>query len=305
MSRFNTHLLREKFVIHDSAGAVEVNGDPQGPVVALSNRISIDLTDEKGRLEDTMVVRAHNMHICARIVSRIIQSHDSGGSLLTRALPFDWEAMWDTVVSEYETNYNKQLWGVVYSGGKILFAKGSYHPFLDVIENCQASNRGEYEKSIRMAEDTFRTNGKIVRIDYDGNVALTLHLEPRQSRIGVIVRNPQKTATFNFSVAAKAERDINHPQCIGAAAAFLEGIQLAFVVGMNEEKIKLGKIERHSRDEKMTRDGRARLSRLNAEISTLEGTFEVRYRPERPQFEEILAEAEKMAKSMFAKPAKR
>ncbi len=305
MAKLNTFLLREKFIIHDSsASAPGSGGNDQGPVIALSNRIAFDLPDDKDRPEDSFVVRAHNMHVCARLVARIMQSHTSGGSLLTRVIPFDWEAMWDTVISDFERSYNPQVWAVVYNQGKIVFSKGEYHPFFDVIEKCQASNRGEYEKSIRLAEDSFRTMGKVVRIDYDGNVALTLHLEPALARIGVIVRNPQKTATFNISVTPMAGKPLNHPQNIGAAAAFLEGIQLAFVVGMNEEKIRIGKIARPSRDEAMTREGRIRLTRLNSEISTLEGTAEVRYRPERPQFEIILAEAEKMAKSMFARPKK-
>ena len=101
---------------------------------------------------------------------------------------------------------------------------------------------------------------------------------------------------------SKGDKQLNHPQCIGAAAAFLEGIQMAFLVGMNEEKIRVGKIERHSKEEQQTREARTRLGRLDAEISTLEGTFDVRYRPERPDFQDILQDAEKLAKSMFAKP---
>lgn len=296
MSKFNTFLLREKFIIHDSGKQGE------GPVIALSNRIVLELPDENGKVEDVLVIRAHNMHSCARLMGRIIQAYDSGGSLLTRASPFDWESMWDTVISDFEKAHNPALWATVYHLGRPVFKKGENHYFLDIIEKCQASNRGEYEKSIKMAEDAFRTMGRVVKIDYDGNVALTLTLEPKQARIGVIVRNPTKTATFNFSIASKGDKQLNHPQCIGAAAAFLEGIQMAFLVGMNEEKIRVGKIERHSKEEQQTREARTRLGRLDAEISTLEGTFDVRYRPERPDFQDILQDAEKLAKSMFAKP---
>jgi hypothetical protein len=298
MSKFNTFLLREKFIIHDSSKQAE------GPVVALSNRIVLELPDEKGNVEDVLVVRAHNMHSCARLMGRIIQAHDSGGSLLTRTSPFDWEAMWDTVVSDFEKAHNPALWATVYNLGRPVFKKGDNHYFLDIIEKCQASNRGEYEKSIKMAEDAFRTMGRVVKIDYDGNVALTLNLEAKQARVGVIVRNPTKTSTFNFSVAPKADKPLNYPQCIGAASAFLEGIQMAFLVGMNEEKIRLGKIERHSKEEKQTKEARQRLGKLEAEISTLEGTFDVRYRPERPDFQEVLSDAEKLAKSVLGKPGK-
>ncbi len=291
MKKFSTVLLREKFIIHDAG--------THDPVIALSNRVVVELCGNDGIIDDVMIVRAQNMHCCARMAAKIVQSYTLSGSLVTRPEPYDWQATWETAVNDYERTYNPQLWIVIYHNGKVVFSKGDHHPFFDVIENCQASNRGEYEKAIPMAENVFRTMGKVVRINYDGNVALTLNLEPKQARIGVIVRSPLKTATFNFSVGTKSEKPLNFPQCIGAAAAFLEGIQLAFMIGMNEEKIKIGKIARHTKEEKQTQEARVRLSRLNSEIATLEGAYDVRYRPERPEFQDILTEAESLAKQTF------
>ena len=57
--------------------------------------------------------------------------------------------------------------------------------------------------------------------------------------------------------------------------------------------------ERHSKEEKQTREGGKRLGQLTAEISNLEHAFEVRYRPERPEFSKILFEAEQLAQKMF------
>jgi hypothetical protein len=295
MKKFQTSLLREKFVIHDAgAGAATAK-----PVIALSNRIVAELTDPDGKVEDTLIVRAHNMHSCARLTAQILKSYRSGGSLVTRTPPYSWGPMWDLIISEYEKTYNPLLWAVVYYQGKIVFVKGDHHPFLDVIEKCQASNRGEYERAIPMAEGVFRTMGKTVRIDYDGNVALTLNLEEKQARIGVIVRGPVKTTTFNFSVTPTAKAPLNFTQCIMASAAFLEGIQLSFMIGINDEKIRIGKIERQSKEEKKTIEARQRLGRLGTEITTLEGTFDVRYRPERPDFQTMLTEAEAHARAMF------
>lgn len=290
MKKFETSLLREKFVIQNaSAGATD-------PVIALSNRIVANLIGDDGVMDETLVVRAHNMHSCARFAARIVQSYSLDGSLITRAQPYDWKATWDTVINDYERSYNQDRWAVIYHQGRIVFSTGSHHAFFDVIEKCQANNRGEYDRAIPMAEETFRTMGKHVRINYDGNYALTINLEERQARIGVIVRSPIKSATFNFSVTGKNKSSIIFSQCILAAAAFLEGIQLAFMVGTNEEKIRIEKIKRHSKEDLQTTDARKRINHLHSEILALENTFEVRYRPERPDFAHMLNDAEKLAR---------
>jgi len=301
MKELHTSLLREKFVIHTPEPVKLPDGtEGKSAVIALSNRIEIPLVNAKGIQEECITVRAHTMAMCVRMAARILQSYVSGGPLLSRSKPYDWDYAWETALDDYEKNFNPIRWVAIYSEGKSLFAKGEHHALLDVIEKCQATNNKDYDHSIPMAEKAINGTGQDIRIEYDGNVALAVHLENPQTRFGVIVRGPSKTMTFNFAVTARNGRSINYPQCLGSAAAFLEGIQLCYMVGMNEEKIRLGLIERHSREEKQTREARTRLGRLNAEISTLEGGFEVRYRPERPEFQWLLMDAEKLAKAIFA-----
>ncbi len=300
VKELQTALLREKFVIHDPAS------DAAGkPVVALSNRIEATLADDRGQFVETLVVRAQNMHSCVRMTARIVQTYMTDGRILTRKNhPFDWAAACDDMQSDYEQAYNPQRWVAIYNRGSIVFSQGVHHPFLDIIEKCQAENRGDYDRAIPMAEATFKKAGTTARIDYDGNVALNINLDDKITRFGVIVRAPDKTRTFSYSIAPKAGKALNFPQCMGSAAAFLEGIQLAFMVGINEEKIRIGLIDRHSKEERMTQEARQRLNRLDAEISTLERDCEVRYRPEKPEFPHILADADKLARATLA-PRKR
>ena len=75
---------------------------------------------------------------------------------------------------------------------------------------------------------------------------------------------------------------------------------MAFMVGMNQEKIRLGLIERHSKEEKQHREAQNRLRILNAEISNFESSMAVNYRPEKPDFFHIVGDAEKIAQKMFA-----
>jgi hypothetical protein len=114
-----------------------------------------------------------------------------------------------------------------------------------------------------------------------------------------------RTTTFTFTATPKkVGQAINIPQCLGSAAAFLEGVQLSFLVGMNTEKIRIGIIERFSKEEKQTREGRQRLSRLSSEIANLESAFEIRYRPERPEFHHLMMDAEKLGQKILVPPEK-
>lgn len=296
MKEFDTSLLREKFVIHDPQAEETGKG---GPVIALSNRIVLDLKNSDDEIQETLVVRAQNMHCCTRMAAKILQSFIQGGPLLERHNPYDWDAAWDIIFNDYERVYNPQSWVSIYNKGKTIYKKGAHHALLDVIEKCNARNKGPYDDSIPMAEDAFKQTGKVVKIEYDGNVALVVNLERKQGRCGIILRGANKTTTFNFSAEAGQGKFLNFAQCMSVAAAFLEGIQLAFMVGMNDKKISMGIIERHSKEEQQTREARKRLSRFNAEIANLESSFEVRYRPERPEFPHIIIDAEKLAQKIL------
>lgn len=293
MKELQTSLLREKFVIHGPSAASK-------PVVALSNRMEIRMTDDAGKFPETIALRAQNMHSCARMAAQLILSYNKDGRILARRTAYDWPAACDRAQSEYEQAYNSQKWIAAYNRGSCVFSQGPRHAFFDIIEKRHAEIQKSYEDSIPAAEALFRKESGGGRIDYDGNVALKVSLEKKSSRIGVIVRAPDKTRTFSYSMTPAEGEDLDFAQCIGSAAAFLEGIQLAFMVGMNEEKLRTGAMERHSKDERMTREARRRLDRLDAEITALERACEVRYRPERPGFQDVLFDAGQLAKSASA-----
>ena len=299
MNDFSTSLLREKFIIHDPYADP---GERKGPVVALSNRIVLDLKNDAGEIQESITIRAQNMHSCIRMGAKLLQSFRQGGLLLARANPYDWDAAWETTVNDYEQIYNPQRWVALYTKGRVLFEKGEHHPLLDVIEKCQAVNKGPYDDAVLMAEDAFKKTGKVVKLEYDGNVALVVNFQEREGRCGIILRGADRTTTFNFVASARATpgaQAFNHAQVLTTAAAFLEGIQMAFLVGMNDEKIRRGIIARPSPEEKQTREARRRLSRLNAEIANLESAYDVRYRPERPEFQSIIIDAEKLAQKIL------
>ncbi len=296
---FNTTLLREKFVIRDVKNAVSDES-----LVATSNRISVNVTDKKGETVETIIVRAQNMHLCIRMASEIVRSYTVNGPLMVRAIPFDWEDAWEKIIVEHERKHNSEKWISIYAQGKILFKRGKHHAFLDLIEKCDTANPDSYDSSVVIAEDAFTQMGKEVSIDYESNIGLVVFIEKGQGRCGIILRNSERNSTFNFRLERTAEREVSAVQCLNVCAAFLEGIQLAFTIGVANEKCRLRLISKVSPEVILAKSARRRLGRLNAEIRTFENTMPVSYRPERPEFGELVSEAEAFTNDLFTKSKK-
>ncbi len=292
MKNFHAILLREKFVLHNEASAA--------PVIALSNRMAVTLRTDDGTVQEVFIVRAQNMHTCIRMAARILQAHRSGGPLLSRPVAFDWNEAFLAATDDFEKTFNPACSVTVYSKGAIMFQHGAHNPFLDVIEQCAALRPEDYERGVTDAQALLKKEKKAVKTEYDGNVALNVDLGEQQGRVGAIFRSPSQTMIFNFSLAAPAGKSILSAQVLGTAAAFLEGIQLAFTVGMNKEKLKAKKIEPASPEAKHAHEGERRLDLLLSDINRLEENYKVNYRPERPEFRLILAEAERLTRNALA-----
>lgn len=307
---YKTTLLREKFVITEAGST---NADVS--MVALSNRLFVDLKTPNGSNRETFIVRAQNMHMCVRFAAKMFASYADKGPLMNRPQPFKWVDTLIATMSDYERTHNEDFWLCVYSSkGRPVFTYGEHHPFLDVIEQCDAFNSGvdsdsssvsasaSYTESIKLAEQSFQQAGKNVEIYHDSNVALNLDFELNQAKIGVIIRAADKTTTFQYTVLSKdAEQPLNIPQVMNASAAFLEGFQVAFMVGMGVKKKSMKNMEVDAMHERKINDGKERLRRLDDEIETLENTFLVNYRPEKPHFGDTIREAHALAASLLSK----
>lgn len=299
MAEFSTSLLREKFVIHD---AMPVDISDNEPIVALSNRIKFSLTSKDGRVTENYVVRAQNMHTTARFAAQMARDFYDNGSLVDRKKPFDWRAAYLMITKGYEKDWNPHRWIAVYHNGRVIFedGEGEHHPFLDIIEQCDARNKDDYEKTMSIAVEAFKQAGKLVNIDHDSNVALIMKVTDTEGKCGVILRGPNKTTTFNFTANPKGGRDVRESQCLTAAAAFLEGIQLAFMVGMTKQKLKYELISPASDEARKADSASRKLGRLNGAIAQFENLLNVSYRPDRPNFSTMIDEAEDFARKALA-----
>lgn len=293
MDPFNASLLREKFVIRTTKQTD--SDDP--PVQAMSNRLSLLFKDSKKDISEHLVVRAQNMHTCLRIGAHLARDFQEKGSLLRYRDSYDWSYSWRTATKGYERKWNPDCWGAIYHKGRILMAEGDgeRHPFLDIIEQCDAHNKGDYEQAIVLAEKAFKQAGKNVRIQHESNIALIVSISAEKGKCGIIQRSPSRTTTFNFTAMPKGGRDVKISQCLNASAAYLEGIQLCFLIGMARQRLEKGLLEKYTDEHLKSEDASQKISRLNAALQQFENLLSVTYRPDRPNFSNLIDEAEDKA----------
>lgn len=286
--------MREKFTINDLEAP---DPDSAKPIIALSNRIIVPLTSDDGLDSETFIIRTQNMHSCARMAAATIKEFSENGTIANRVTPAEWDQLWRDVIKGYEKEFNPDIWCAVYYRGRLIFEEGTHHSFLDIIEKCDAANDGEYAQSVLFAETAFKQAGKAVKIEHDSNIALVVAMDEEKAKCGVIVRSATGATTFNYTAQEKENNGRPlHPQTfLTSAASFLEGVQLAFQVGLLNKKTELKLIERFSDEYKKSRRSTERLANLNRAINSFDHYFDVNYRPDRPNFSTMVDEAEAFA----------
>ena len=266
------------------------------PLIALSNRISLALTSADGIDNEVIIVRTHNMHSCARLAAAVVKEFYERGSIINRATPISWKTIWANVIKGYEKNWNPDIWGAIYYKGRTIFQDGAHHPFLDIIEQCHAHSDQEYVQSVEFAEEAFAKAGKKVTINYDSNVALVTSIKTNEAKCGIIVRTANGATTFNYTARPSNDSQVLYAHTtLTVAAAFLEATQLAFKVGMLNKKHDYRLIEKYSDEDKQRKKATNRLGNLNRAISSYENQHDVNYRPDRPNFKEMVYRAEDFA----------
>ncbi|MFP4385921.1 MAG: hypothetical protein ACLFRA_01780 [Alphaproteobacteria bacterium] len=286
-----TSLLREKFTIEDEspssrAGAVK-------NARACSNRMVVHLqTEELAR--ETFIVRTDSMHLCARMAGQLLADYENRGPFNPRMKDIKWNLLWNSALSDYERRYNKRRWVAVYHKGKPVYAFGEHHSFLDIVEQFETVYQTDsYAQSLVKAEDAFKKAGKDVTIDYNSNVALVFDMERQGGRCSTILRAPHKTTSFHFALKPQKKNEkVVISVGLTSAGHFLEGMNLSYFIGMSNAYLEAGKIEEHSSEFNQMRHARQRLDEISASLSTLENRYQVRYRPERPDFNLMITQTE-------------
>ncbi len=296
MKDFQSSLLREKFII------AEVEDTKADPLIAVSNRMSITLHNDISNTHETFILRTQNMHSCTRLAAAALKKHHQHKTSDNYLDKNTWDIIWNDVIKGYERDWNQNIWCAIYYKGRIVHQDGQHHPFLDIIEQCDAAQKNEYSESVILAEEIFSKAGKKIKIDHDSNVALILSIKEDVAKAGIIVRSGANTTTFNFNAEAKDEKHPLHPYTIiSVAASFLESIQLGFQVGLMNKKQEFGLYEPFSDESRKHKRTTTRLGNLNRAIDLFEQNYHINYRPERPTSKSIVTQAEEDALK-FLKP---
>lgn len=291
MFLLNTTMLREKFIIREGDGKAE-------PMIAVGNRITLPLISKTGRSEERLVVRGQNMHTTLRMAAMIARTFYNDGPILHRSPSYSWGPNWQEWVPDHETEHNDRNWVAVYHGGRPIFKDGAYHPFLDIIEQCDARNRDEYDRAVGIAEAAFNQAGRGVTIDHQTTIAMVFGATAEKTRVGLIYRNPQRSSTFNFTVEANPTNNKTRiknisaepHQCLMHAAALLEMVQLSVSAGFYKAKradATASLPPQHAIQ--------SRLAKLNQEMEIFEKTYNVAYRLERPDTISLIEETARYA----------
>jgi len=268
----NISLLREKFVLRD------INDEFMG-ITALGNRLVIPIQGSSIPL----IIRGHSMHATLRFGSELLNQMSYVSHIENVETFFKWNELWSKVTDPFEKDNTPETWIAAYHMGKPVFSDAFHHHFFDVIEQCEFKSSKEKQgdkQPIIMAQNAFKKMGKDVLIEQESHVGFILDDNDTELRFAVILRIPGQKATFitRMYEDKKVEKSPHHFIAMRLAADYIEGINMAVRIGfMKDEK-------NNSRAVKILAK---RLASLNLSIQQIERQYDIKYRPERPNFKEI------------------
>lgn len=281
MKDFSTSLIREKVSFvdggrHDNPAL----GQTADGVVLRSNRITLPLENENGK--ENIVIRAQTTSLALMLAHKVLYSFYRTGLFKVRDQPYDWQGVWDSVLSDYERAYNPNAWCCIYRDGDPVFRTLDI-PYMDVIEKCALLDLDNYDAAFSRAEEAMRKLGMKVSIDTELSVSAVFNDNRSEGkmRCGIIQRGKAQKMTFNYVVVG-GEKHLRIEQSILAAAHLLEAINLKLCIQDLQSRKRGGEILQASAENRKLRAAAARSSMLFKAVSNFEENFDVHYRPEKP-----------------------
>lgn len=274
-------LLREKFIIRETT-------DRSSLFVANGNRMKIDIPG----IPHPIVIRAHSMHMTLRFVAKIVEIFEWTKSVVEITDTFDWEKIWLDLISKFEEKHTPKTWIAVYHKGHPIYTYNEYHVFFDVLENCEHKNsqRSEkYDQSISMTQKAFEQMGRTVMIEQESHMGFVLDTTNTENRFAITLRLPDHKSTFSTRAQASKEQKVEPTasESITMASYFIEAVNLSVQCGFMRKRIEKGKIEQGSDEMKRFRAFQAQCGYLQFAINQMESKYNIKYRPEKPDFQDI------------------
>ena len=288
MDDFSASLVREKIdftwditqeeVPHGLEG-VDI---AEGVAISRSNRIALTL-EARPRKKELVVIRAQSMHTALRMASKVMFSYYKNGVFTGREHPFEWLECWKGIVSGYDKQFNPDLWGAGYINGKAVF-KTKNVPLIDIVEQCALLHIDDYDKTLGLAQEAFHRLGHNIEVDHSTKIASVFYDKGDTMRCGIIHRSEDGgDATFNFS-ARGGEQHNRVVESLRISAAFLEGNNLRYTAKKLQHMIQTGAVHKASPEATHLRRATARLMGVTRVVGYFEDIYDVKYRPEKPDF---------------------
>jgi hypothetical protein len=279
MSDFS--LLREKFVIRETT-------DKSSLFVANGNRMKIDVPGVK----HPIVIRAHSMHMTLRLASKITEIYEWTKTVEKITETFDWEKMWMDQIEGFEEKYTPHTWVAVYHAGQMIYSYNDHHIFFDILENCEHKNSQsskKYDQSILMTQKAFEQMGRTVMIEQESHMGFVLDVTDEENRFAITLRLPDHKSTFTTRLTPSRDQTIEPTasDSIMMASDFIETVNLSVQGGFMRKRIEKGKIRNGSDDMKRFKAFQTRCSSLQFSINQMESKYNIKYRPEKPDFKGI------------------
>lgn len=290
MLRFNSTLLREKFLIEEAGTHGSQSNAKGDTVTAVSNRITVPVRNKKGEMIQEFVVRTHTMHSCMRMAARIVEALIKAGTRSAPLSDFNWHDTWSEIMTDKQIAFDPDYWCVVYRNGDIAFQDKRHNVFFDVIEKFAFKFDIEYEASVIEAEKAFMRAGKKVNIQHDSQIAAIIDIRDKESKAGIILRSPKRVTTCNI-IASSRDNETDHiTTAFDICSKYLEGIHHGFIIGLQESLINSKKAESVTRAEAIIEKSRDRIIDIQNRIKKIEREFQIQYRPEKPSFKKVISD---------------
>lgn len=273
-------LYREKSLFFDGAHPGP-DHEPFARLAIRSNRVvSTLLAEGKAR---RLVVRGHNIPTTLRFAGRIIDAFKVTPTAFADESAIDWNALHESVLSDYDRGFVPETWLAAYLDGKRIFASRELHPALDVLE--AETKGGEIDEAMLKRLAPKIVDIRQTRLRHDSRAAVVMNESSDGVRCAVVERRRGKDAAFSFHVQNPPKKRIRMSATLFMAAdlfelqnlyALAERVQraLAELKGGGALPFSLDQVEAIT----------TRNTQLAALIKGFHETHAVRYRPAPPSY---------------------
>jgi len=279
VEEFSTSLLREKFIVKDKVVS------SSGKIIEVkSNRVFFTLGT--GSKKENLVIRSKQAYISIIMASRILRDYffEDEDPILKRVIPIDWQALWATTLSDYEKEYNPELWCAVYVNGNSVF-QYQEPEFVDVIERCANVVPSDYGSISETLEDMIERAGEHKKVEYVSDFASTMYLKNGKVSCSVINNlSANNKSAFNLDISGGDNIGSLVEESLLVSAAFLEIFDLRFFISKVQAQIDNSEIDENHENVKRMRSAIVRTNKVHEFISEMEAEYNIEYFPERPNF---------------------